>query len=375
MGCLIMPGMFVVTCPVCANGEEDQIDVAVNQLIQAADVYDEQQMRRLVEQIAESGQPAIPRVVNSLTHENANVRWQMVLVAQRMHLADTRLFSPLLVRAADADADVRGAAALALADLFPQRKETSGAIQQMTKDPQPLVRVQAYHAAWTIGKRQGVVAALVQSLQHRDWMTSQAAVRSLAKIGAPAVGELQALLQSPLPTTKVLAMRTLARIKPLPEEILDLTADLATSDDGWVRHAAIHLLVTSDGRIWPTLRKLSCHTDDAIRRDVIRAIANDGHCSAEVSRMLAGWLDDRDSYVVVSALKAMASQRRGDIPVSKMRQLLRHNNADVRAATVAMVSQFDRLTESLRPDLLYVAEHESVDYIRRHARSLLGQER
>ena len=372
--CLLVAALCDVSRSDDAVALEHQIAEAVNELIQAADVYDAQRMQRLVRRIARWEQPAIPAVVRHWNHENANVRWQMVRVTQQMQLADDRLFQPLLVAAVDADADVRGAAVLALAELFPDRSETAGAMRTLTRDPQSLVRVQAYDAAWKIGKRQGVISALVQLLQHQDWMTAQEAANSLAKIGPPVVEDLQPLLQTPQPMTQVLAWRTLARIKPLPEKVLRLAEGQATSADAMTRRAAIALLAMADLHRWQVLHKLSRHPDPAIRRDLAQAIVKFQDGPEKVDQLLVGLLDDHDPYVVVAALHSLKKRPRCDIPVSKMRQLLRHDHADIRAAMVAAVSQLQPLPDALRSELISLTEYESVDYIRRHAHRLLRRE-
>lgn len=371
ISCQLVTLVVVMVRPGNAVGSEVELAVCVRQLVEAADVYDERRMQVLVEGIAQWEQVAIGPVVRHLNHENANVRWQFLLVAHRMGLADARLFQPLLVRARDRDADVRGAAVNALAKLFPQKRETAEVIEELKKDPQPLTRAQAYDAAWTIGKREGVVVTLIQCLQHRDWMTSRAAGDSLAKIGLPAVSDLQTLSRSPQPAMKVLGLRTLARIKRLPDEVLCEAAKQATNRDSLVRRAAIELLETADERSWPILQTLVRHADDAIRRDAVDAIAGYAHCPAEASQLLMRLLNDRDPYVVVSALRAMGKHRSGELPLRKLRGLLRHDHPDVRAATVATVSQLEPVGMSLRPELEYLAEHEPVDYIRRSVQRLL----
>ncbi len=68
------------------------------------------------------------------------------------------------------------------------------ALRRATNDSHAKVRADAHSAVWRMTGNTQTVPALVDALQHKDWMVSETAVRHLANIGRQSVPPLTSVL-------------------------------------------------------------------------------------------------------------------------------------------------------------------------------------
>jgi len=352
--------------------ESDAVGPAVERLVRAAAVYDEQGMRDGVDRLARIGARCLPHVRPLLRHEDSNVRWQSVITVGRIAVADRSCCAPLLAASRDEDPDVRGEAVSVLAQLFPDSPSVLTAIVALERDAHPVVRVRAFAADWRLRKRRPAVTALISLLGDRDWMAVQAASRSLVRIGSPAIPGLLQVLDDTDVRRRSLAVRILGQLSDVPPVVVRRLAELARSDQRPLAAVAMDALARSGRRGWLILAGLAESPLSEVRAQALRSA---GHLPArqpELPPLLNSALHEGDPHVRLAAMATIRRLRISDEQtVGRLCQLLRDRLPDQRAAAVAALGDLGELPQPARTQLRIIGRDDPVDYIRRHAQRIL----
>ena len=347
---------------------------AVQQLVRAAAVYDEQGMRDSVRRLTRIGAACLPVLRPLMHHEDANVRWQTLIVVGRIGEPDAPWLGPLLQAMQDADADVRGEAVSAAAGLFPGNRRVRVMIVALQNDAHPVVRVRAYAADWMLRQPKRSVTALIGLLQDRDWMAARMAEHSLVNIGPPAVPGLVAVLEHGDARHRESAVRILGYLSQVPTDVLQRIHELAAVPEPGLADAAMEALARSGRPGWLILKNLAGSQHPDVRTRAFRAAADVSAWQVDLLPVLNAGLDDRVPRV---RLAAMATLRRLQIgnrkSLERLSPLLQSPTADHRAAAVAAIGGLGRLSGTALTRLRDMSRDDPVDYIRRHARQIVEQ--
>jgi HEAT repeat protein len=100
-------------------------------------------MKACICEFGERGAAALPALEPLLSHENANVRWQAILALENSGIVPQPFEGVLANACEDTDADVRGAAILALEALFPGSENVGSQAAALRSDPHRLVQANA----------------------------------------------------------------------------------------------------------------------------------------------------------------------------------------------------------------------------------------
>ena len=348
---------------------------AVQSLVRAAAVYDEQAMRASVTRLTRIGPACLPHLRPLFRHQDANVRWQALITVGRIKISDRSFLEPLLAASKDEDADVRGEAVTVLARLFPDRPQVLMAISASQNDAHPVVRVRAYAADWELRKRRRALTALIGLLGDRDWMAVQAAARCLAHVGAPAIpGLLQVVDQADV-RRRAIVIGILGQLPDLPCEVLRRLGELARSSNRSVSAAAMDALARSGRRGWLILKPLAAAPDAELRAQAVRSAALLATRDAgTLLPMLHSGLSDRDPRVRLATMATIRRLRIGDQQsVRRLCQLLQDHLPDHRGAAVAALGGLGTTARPALSQLRIVGRDDPVDYIRRHAQRIVDQ--
>ena len=354
------------------GADSDAAGPAVERLVRAAAVYDEQGMRDGVDRLARIGAGCLPYVRPLFRHADPNVRWQSVITVGRIAVADRSCFSPLLAAARDEDADVRGEAVSVLAQLFPESPPVLAVIAALERDVHPVVRAQAFAADWGLRKSRPAVEALIRLLGDRDWMAVQTASRSLVRVGSPAIPGLLQVLDDADVRRRSVAVRILGQLSDVSPVVVQRLGELARSDQRPLAAAAMDALAQSDRRGWLILAELAESSRGEVRAQALCSACRLPTRQPELLPVLNSALHDGDARVRLAAMATIRRLRIGDEQaVQRLCQLLQDRLPDQRAAAVAALGGLDELPRLARTQLRIIGRDDPVDYIRRHAQRIL----
>jgi HEAT repeat protein len=219
-------------------------------------------------------------------------------------LKDTPALAALVLAMEDPSADVRTAAAGALADM-----ESAKAVEALVahlKDPEPRVREAAASALGPspLGRRRSPDAAkgLAAALEDDSPWVRREAVQALLALGDAAASPLVAALKSKKPMARSLAAWTLGQLKAA--KAIDGLLPLL-DDEGWKARAAAAQALgqVGDGRAATPLIKLLKDDDPLVRRAAAWALGRLGR--PEAVRPLLEARDDYDHDVAAQVVKAV----------------------------------------------------------------------
>ncbi|MEO1998769.1 MAG: HEAT repeat domain-containing protein [Planctomycetaceae bacterium] len=366
-----------VALPGSGTGGGDTSDAAgpaVERLVRAAAVYDEQGMRESVMRLTRIGAECLPHLRPLFRHEDANVRWQSLITVGRIGAVDRSFLEPLIAATADKDADVRGEAVTVLAQLFPSSSQVLMVVLALECDDHPVVRVRAFAADWRLRKRRAAVAALVGLLGDRDWMAVQSAGRYLVCIGTPAIPELLQVMHKADLRRRTIAVRILGQLPDVPPVVVHSLAESARSNNRGLSAAATDALAHSGRRGWLVLERLAQSSQGALRAQAVRSAAFLTTPYPELLPLLNSGLRDHDPRVRLAAMATMRRLRIGDErSVRRLCQLLQDRLPDHRAAAVAALGGLGANARPALSQLRAMSRDDPVDYIRRHALKILDQ--
>jgi len=340
-------------------------------LVEACLVYHEEGMDRAISDLVALGRPALAELIPLTGHENANVRWQSMVALDRINLSADELFHPVVRGCSDEDADVRGAAVLALARLFPDRSGSLAAVDRLCRDRHEFVRANAWMSRWRITGEQSAVGELVRSLASKDWMVSREAASHLVSIGEPALGTVTVAARDEGFKGRVGAIEVLGRMPGSASDTVAVLLSAARGSDRAVISAAILALGRAGKPAVTALIQLVRSSDDYVREQAIRGLGTIGP-DAKTAVPLLGELLTAEPRVRVAVITALG--RIGFVEQrlrARLIGLLEESEPDVRGAVAAALGGLGDLSVDEREALGRVAATDMEDFVRQAASEAL----
>ena len=350
----------------------------VDELVRASRVYDERAMARASSALAVQGAPAVSALIETLDDEDDNVRWQALVALGRIGRPAARLGIPKAKRAlADVDADVRGAAAIALLEFHATSDDVRKELEQARSDEHGKVRADAHKALFGLHGDRRSIEALDALLSHKDWLVASAAAKHLAAMARDADGEVHETIIARLSTR--LRDRS-ARGRPWAAHALALVGTRAS--------AAVSALIATLSENVPALATESARALGAIgERAVIPLIALTEIGAVDVqigafralgligapARPAAGAIlsivrasdAPRTPNLRVAAATALGAMQTTDSEaLDWLAQCLRHPSEDVRGAAAQALGRVGAGARRHLATLREVAKNDSADFVR-----------
>jgi HEAT repeat protein len=206
--------------------------------------YVRDQAALAIGKIDPTDQAAIPTLIGALKNNRSVAHWDAPEVLSAMGPNASSAVAVLEDLLAN-DSDVRYRAAIAKA-IGPIAGAGAAAplARAATEDKDPQVRLAALDAIAAMGTgAEAAIPALVRSLGDQDRRIRDGAANTLAALGERARPALLAALRSPDLYTRQWAIHALAKSKPLPQNVADALATVATGDkSAVVRYDAANVL-------------------------------------------------------------------------------------------------------------------------------------
>lgn len=357
---------------------EDSVDGFAKRIVAASLVYDEIEMETCRAGLTHIGQQALSRISPLLMHQDANVRWQAVLVANGIGVAAIGLDQQLTKCCRDDDADVRAAAILALQRLYPQLPATRKMVSHLAGDPHDLVRANAYYARWKLTEDKSVIQSLVALLGCRDWMVVDAAVSHLASISTEAVPGLLQVAQDARHPGALAAIRTLGAIHPThPKTLTFLATAVVRQDPALSRAAAQALAELGEPAVDTVLTLTAADRTANTKLLAVRALARMGPATCNRARVIAALkrtLACSHPLIRQVSLAALChAETLDDELLQQLAGLLHDPSPDIRAAAAASLAGKRGISPAAWESLRHLARHDNHDFVRRAARRTVNE--
>jgi len=252
---------------------------AVPELLPLLGGDDEDLRPRAAVSLAEIGTSALPGLSQQLRNGNADARYWAAQALARVGPMASQFAVFLAERLSDdPDANVRGAAAVALGEIGAEAKGTAGALTAALRDQESHVRILAAEALWKVEK------------------TSERALPVLGKE-----------LKGPDVSSRREAAEALGRLNAAAKPALPLLRKTLADKDTDVRVAAAQAvwLVGGDADVVPVLAAALQDKDAESRREAAKILACIGPPAKAAWTGLARLLRDNDPDVRKAAAQAM----------------------------------------------------------------------
>ena len=361
--------------------EESEVEQATQRLVAAAVVYDEIEMQSACQELCDLASVAVPHLLLLTEHANSVVRWKAVATLEQMGPIPVReqaqVMRAAVNAAADADADVRAAAAELALRWFPQHSDTQVLMQRLVSDSNSVVRSNAWYGCWVIESGSKPIDQLVALLQDSDWMAADQAAEHLIRIGEPAETHLlgaanELLTESGSATTQARLVRTLAAVSRSAAVQRELV--------GWLSHEQISVVqaaaraVVEDGETAvPALLRLLDSNDPKRKVIALQALAAIGDSANSAYVQIHKYIQ-RESPVAIAAILAIPHLKSPDDELrSDYAALIESPNRDVRGAAVAAIAIWGPDAASFETRLARMQQIDPVDFVRQAAKNTLMQ--
>ncbi|MBI2823842.1 MAG: HEAT repeat domain-containing protein [Planctomycetia bacterium] len=219
------------------------------------------------------------------------------------------------------DRKARYWAALVLAELGPKAKAAVPALQKLTDDAEPEVRMQALITLGQIGPAAAsAVPAMTKALEAPEPAVRYGAAFALGKLKAQdAAPALEALVDSKDPTLQLVASWAIARINPknpmAVARAIDAITDSIRSDDPQLSRTAARALAELDvpaETIEPAIRAALDEMDPTVLEHVMDALAAVGEKAVPV--LVAGLKDPKQRDPAIRALGRIGPAAQAAVP-------------------------------------------------------------
>ena len=365
--------LWLMTVP--ARAEDRSTAEIAGRLVEACLIYDEREMKSCIAEFSEIGPFSLRSVMPLLRHADSNVRWQAILAAHAIGDSAPDLQAPLRECVSDRDADVRGAAILALGHLYPSHASTARVADEMRGDPSELVRAHACAVRWAIRRSEPDLNALVVLLGSKDWMVSEAATDHLASIGAPSAQLLIDMAGDASSIGRVGAIRTLGKLGCAATDAVPMLSDFLRQgcDPALASAAGDALVGIGESATEALLQMLASDPSHECRSRVVTvlaAMAPDVCSRPSVIAEMARHLGKVDRSITVKALTSLGRAHGAALDLNTIEKIaccLDDESPDVRAAAAHALGSRTAISESIRGTLDQVAREDRFDYVRRAA--------
>ena len=322
-----------------------------------------------VRQIAALGDRAAPAVAPMLhlIHENQRAYSQVVRALRRIgEPAVPALLNGLSHR----NSFVRRAAAISLARISTKSEKALEPLRKATQDHDTYVRRAAISALAAFGSR--AVPTLVTALQRQDeWMVRNAA-QALGKIGSdarPAMHSLVDLLNDKNRRVRHSAIRALPMIGPVP---VPRMVELLEHGNHYARSSAAEILgkstLPTETAVQALLKALG-DRHEVVRFEAVRAVHKLGLSQQVVVDALITTLNDTDNRVAAEAIRTLANT--GPQVLPSLITALSHDNDQIRGAVCKTMKSLGAQAGPAVPQLIDRL-HDPVLEVRRLAIEALG---
>ncbi|HID07861.1 MAG TPA: HEAT repeat domain-containing protein [Armatimonadetes bacterium] len=287
--------------------------------------------RVAAEALISIGEPAIPRLVEGLEHEDARVRRWCAYILGRIKRKSAARY--LINRVYRETGEVQRAIVIALGELGSKRAQPI-LLDLLRNSPNIEIQRCAAEALGKVGDRKAV-PALIEGLESASYEVRKASSEALVRIGADAVSGLTRALKHPLQSVRNTAARALGRLQ--------------------------------DRRAVKGLIKALKDENVQVRQSVAQALGRIGDRSA--FRHLSQLLHDPNHEVRFSAVMALVSVG-GSMAASLLREALHDSDWLIRLTAAQGLGQ---LGDTNAVDLLCRALRDLEWSVRFHAARALGQ--
>ena len=193
----------ILLCLVACQSEEQRAKTLVTQLGAADIVLRTEAMKTLVTM----GAPAIDALISGVSNENPQIREMSVWTLSEIEIPTDRIVPAIISSLTDREETIRVVGSVALQSLG--EPAVPYLIDALTQ-PSPEVRLNAAYALGEIGMPlDTIIPALINTLTDPVWNVRRLVVRSLVRIGDPAVEPLIQALNSPDQDLRRMAERAL----------------------------------------------------------------------------------------------------------------------------------------------------------------------
>ena len=365
--------LSVAVCGAVPNvtlaAEVESVGEIVSRLVSASRIYDKRQMRSASERLVEIGAEAVPGLMSVVDDVDDNVRWQAIAALGRIGRPAATVSIPLMTAAcADRDADVRGAAAVALGQMRVKEEAAVRAVRLLRRDEQPMVRADAWWAWWQATGDRKAITELVDLLSAKDWLASSHASHHLSTVGSPAVKVLvEKMIAGPSRDRRQVA-ETLRRMGPRAVTAIPKLLRVLDGKDRHVAAAAARVLGTQGAAAVIGLRdRLDAPRADT-RRLAVVALGEIGPPASSAAAKMAGrleFVEGRELLQLVTALGRIGSK--ATVAVPGLVVILKHSHRDSRGAACEALGRIGSAAHGATEALSAVAEGDPVDFVRRAA--------
>ena len=352
---------LLIALPLLASPEQ-----AVKRLEAAAIIYDEAEMAAAADALIALGHQAVPRLKKAAVHDDLNVRWQAIVALGRIGSPAADSATDLLADALcnDSDPDVRSGAAEALGRLRVRSKPILAALKKGIADPHGRVRADAHWALAQLQPHPQALPALAKLLADKDWLIAESATRHLASFGAGALPILLATLDKG--PGRLAAADALAQMEPetLRPACGRLLLGLDDSDPR-VANACGQALSRLDAVV---------ELHGYLRGDrhnparALRALGNCKSAGADSVPYVLAYLESKP-MAAITCFSALGLAAQSAAPA--LSKLLRHPDADLRAAAAAALGQTGGFDAESAAQLQRLADTDPAYHVRAAATQAL----